>query len=163
LREKVRLRSSLLLLSTCKIDKPFPPFTPILPPPFRIPSQTFPFPSPSLTPTQLDQHLSPPGESAKDLLAARERQKKEAKRRKAKRSGKHAGLVSGGSEVEEEYGTKDEEGKAQKKGTGGKKIVEEIDEEWWDDFAAEDNSFVPEMEDRRARIEEPWKYRQDRS
>ncbi|GAA5890789.1 hypothetical protein JCM8208_003048 [Rhodotorula glutinis] len=34
---------------------------------------------------KLDQHLSPPGESARDLEAERERRKKEAKRRKAKR------------------------------------------------------------------------------
>mgnify|MGYP007100408298 CR=1 FL=1 len=61
---------------------------------------------------QLDQLLSPPGESAKDLEAERERRKKEAKRRKAKRKAddKRGAKAQGQEgEVEEDEGAEEGE------------------------------------------------------
>ncbi|KPV75726.1 uncharacterized protein RHOBADRAFT_52757 [Rhodotorula graminis WP1] len=60
---------------------------------------------------KLDQLLSPPGESAKDLEAERERRKKEAKRRKAKRKAddKRGAKAQGqDGEREEDEGAEDE-------------------------------------------------------
>jgi hypothetical protein len=88
---------------------------------------------------QLDQHLSAPGESAKDLLAARERQKKEAKRRKAKRSGKHAGLATKGEGEAgvktEQAGEEDELGKVLAEEEGRAKADEKWKELWADNAA----------------------------
>lgn len=62
---------------------------------------------------QLDQHLSEPGESRKDLEAERERRKKEAKRRKGKR--KNLKVVNEGEEVVE---GKDEGGEGKEEDMG---------------------------------------------
>ncbi|GAA6042241.1 hypothetical protein JCM8097_005112 [Rhodosporidiobolus ruineniae] len=68
---------------------------------------------------KLDHLLSPPGQSAKDLLAARERQKKEAKKRKARR--KKAGTVSQSGDGEGQV----EEGEGQE-GEGEERAVEDV-------------------------------------
>ncbi|BGP29811.1 hypothetical protein JCM10296v2_001557 [Rhodotorula toruloides] len=58
---------------------------------------------------RLDQHYSAPGESARDLIAARERQKKAAKKRKAKKRLEAKKAAKAGETIEEDEEDGEEE------------------------------------------------------